>query len=308
MHFFGITIEQTAVLFGFMLIGYLLRKTGVFEAKASITLSKLENYVLIPALILNTFCTRFTLDAIENEFSLVVNGLFLTIITILFSYLLTPLLGYKGYSKDVCRYGLAVPDTGFMGTAVILGVFGADFYFTFMLFQLTLIITTYSWGFKQIIPVQGGDKSGFIKRFFNPTMIALIAGILAGASGLRFPRFVNTLLTNTAGCMSPIAMILTGVVIAEYDLKMLLSNWKVYIMTFMRLLVIPCLFGLAAVLLKLDESMIARWLCVLAMPMGLNPVVVASAYGQDVSQGASMALISHVLAVITIPVIFELFL
>ena len=48
-------------------------------------------------------------------------------------------------------------------------------------------------------------------------------------------------------------------------------------------------------------------LCSLAMPLGLNTIIVSSALGKDTRIPASMALVSHVLACVTIPVIFLLF-
>jgi predicted permease len=44
----------------------------------------------------------------------------------------------------------------------------------------------------------------------------------------------------------------------------------------------------------------------LAMPLGLNTIVVPGAYGKDTTDAASMALISHILSIITIPIIFML--
>ena len=45
-------------------------------------------------------------------------------------------------------------------------------------------------------------------------------------------------------------------------------------------------------------------ICAVAMPMGLNTVVIPAAYGEDTSAGASMALISSVLSIGTIPLVF----
>ena len=43
------------------------------------------------------------------------------------------------------------------------------------------------------------------------------------------------------------------------------------------------------------------------MPLGLNTIVIPAAYGGDTRIGASCALISSVLAVVTIPVLFLVF-
>ncbi|HAY97711.1 MAG TPA: permease, partial [Ruminococcaceae bacterium] len=48
-------------------------------------------------------------------------------------------------------------------------------------------------------------------------------------------------------------------------------------------------------------------LCATAMPLGLNTVVFPAAYGGDTTPGAGMALVSHLISVITIPVMFSIF-
>jgi predicted permease len=45
-------------------------------------------------------------------------------------------------------------------------------------------------------------------------------------------------------------------------------------------------------------------ICNLAMPLGLSTIVVPAAYGKDSTAASSMALISHLLSCITIPIIF----
>ena len=45
-------------------------------------------------------------------------------------------------------------------------------------------------------------------------------------------------------------------------------------------------------------------ICAYAMPLGLNTIVIPAAYDSDTTIGASMALISNFLALITIPVVF----
>ena len=44
-----------------------------------------------------------------------------------------------------------------------------------------------------------------------------------------------------------------------------------------------------------------------AVPLGLNTIIFPAAYGGDTKPGASMAMISHTLAVITIPIMYLLF-
>ena len=60
-------------------------------------------------------------------------------------------------------------------------------------------------------------------------------------------------------------------------------------------------------LVPLSKTFVICAVASLAMPLGLNTIVIPAGYGKDTTMASGMALISHVLAVITIPLIFLLF-
>lgn len=106
--------------------------------------------------------------------------------------------------------------------------------------------------------------------------------------------------------MSPIAMMLTGITIASIDLSKVFRSWNIYLLTVLRLVVYP-LVGLAVlILLPLPNVYKICAVCALAMPLGLSNVVIPAAYGMDTTKAAAMALVSHVLSIITIPLMFIL--
>ena len=102
-------------------------------------------------------------------------------------------------------------------------------------------------------------------------------------------------------------MILTGFIVANYSINKLASIKRVYIATFLRLIILPLIFVFALKLFKTNDTIIMLTFCATAMPLGLNTVVFPAAYGGDTTPGASMALISHVLSIITIPIMFMMF-
>jgi predicted permease len=128
----------------------------------------------------------------------------------------------------------------------------------------------------------------------------MVLGAVVGLSGFQTPGPVESFLSKAAACMSPVSMLLTGIVISDYKLKELLSQWQVYVIAFMRLLVLPCIAGVALRLLKL-EMLLLPTLMVLAMPCGLNTIVFPKLMGRDCKPGAAMAFITSILCCITIP-------
>ena len=58
MGVFSTTLNQTLFLVGLIVIGYILVKTKVLSGDSASVLSKLENNVFIPALVMKTFIEK----------------------------------------------------------------------------------------------------------------------------------------------------------------------------------------------------------------------------------------------------------
>ena len=175
----------------------------------------------------------------------------------------------------------------------------------YMLFTLPFYLYIYSYGITSLKPQSKDTKFSF-KSFLNPMIISMAIGIISGVLKIPFPSFVLSAVSSASACMSPLAMILTGFIIGNYSLKKLASDKKVYIASVLRLIILPLFFVLLLKLLKADNSLIMVALCATSMPLGLNTVVFPASYGGDTTAGASMALVSHLMAVITIPIMFTL--
>lgn len=163
----------------------------------------------------------------------------------------------------------------------------------------------YSFGVAWLIP--NGNNKISIKSFINPICISLIIGAVLGLIGVKLPSFLTTTIDSASACMGPIAMILTGFVVAGFDIKGLLTDKRIYLMSAIRLVIIPLAVCGVLKLLKVDQSILVSALCAVAMPLGLNTIVIPAAYGGNTKIGASCALISSVFAVLTIPLMFAIF-
>ena len=136
--------------------------------------------------------------------------------------------------------------------------------------------------------------------------VCMIIGMAIGMLRWELPDFIRTTISVTGSCMSPVAMLLTGITVAQMDLKKVLSIKSIYAVSLIRLVLFPmAALGLLWVI-RLPETMSVCILCSLAMPLGLSTIVIPRAYGKDTSVAAGMTIVSHLLAVITIPVIFYL--
>ena len=306
MQVFTATLNQMLVLFIFMALGFFLNKKRLLPLDDSVVLSKLETYAFVPCLVFSVFYKYCTVENFTQKWTYMLYGAAVMAVSLPIGIVLAKLFAKDGYLKKIYTYSFAVANFSFMGNAVVLGVFGEKVLFDYLIFTLPLNLYVYSIGTASLIPAEKGGKLS-VKTFVNPIFIALILGAVCGLLSVPLPKFITTAISSAGACMSPLAMLLTGFVIGEYSLKTLASDQKVYLASVIRLIILPSAFMAVLLLLKTDKDIIRVALCATAMPLGLNTVVFPAAYGGDTTPGAGMALVSHLISVITIPVMFSIF-
>ena len=303
------TLNQTAFLLLFIVAGYILSKWKFVPDNAHSTLSKLENYLLIPALVLSTFIENFTPQKLSSTWALLLGSLALTVLGILLSLVCARLCSKDKYERNIFAYGLSFSNFGFMGNAVVAALF-PDIFLEYLIFTLPLWSLIYLWGAPVLLIGGSGGKQSLAQRaksFLNPMFVCTILGMLIGLTGIPIPSFFRDALSSAGSCMSPVAMLLTGMTIAQFDLRAVLRIKGVYVVTALRLLAYPLLFLGVLMVLPLPRIFATCAVCALAMPLGLNAIIIPSAMGKDTRMASGMALVSHVLSCITIPVILMLF-
>lgn len=302
------TLSPMLVMLICIAIGFILRKTKAAPENAATVMSRLEINVLLPARILKTFLTYCTVESITSRFETVLYGAVAVTLAVAMGIPLTKAFSKEKNEQKIYRYCLIIANFGFLGNAIVPEIMGDEAMYDYMLFTIPLNILLYAWAFNSLVPEGKGEKKSIWKNLLNPTCIAMFIGIVLGLLGVGkiLPDFANTALENLAGCMGPVAMLLTGFVVGGYHVSDLLKNKRVYIVTLLRLIVLPSIIVSVLWLLGADNSTLFMAMFAFASALGLNTVVVPAAYNGDTHTGAGMAMISHVGAIITIPLLYAL--
>ena len=300
------TVGQMMVLFSLILMGYVVAKVKVVPENSATVLSKLENNLFVPALVLGTFVENFTLEKLSTAWKLFLVSFIICIIMMFLAIAVAKCCSKDQYIRNIYTYGLAFSNFGFMGNAVVSAVF-PDIFLEYLIFTMPLWTMIYMWGVPcLLIPSEEGKQTikTRLKSFANPMFAAMIIGVVIGLGGIKLPNFLSTAVNVTGSCMSPIAMMLTGITIANMDVKKVLSIKSIYVVSIIRLLVFPLIFIGVFKLVPMSQNIVVCTICSLAMPLGLSTLVIPGGYGKDTSVAAGMAVVSHLLSAITIPVIF----
>ena len=229
MSLFLSTLNQMGVLGFYMIIGYVIAKIGIVDKQSTTILSKLENNVFLPALVFYTFIQNFTVLSLSQSWKLLLISLVTEIAIIPIAILSAKLASKNEFIRRIYTYGLSFSNFGFMGNAVVQALFPAEFYQSYIIFTLPLWTLIYIWGVPSLLierekeeeeKSSRGKLAGSLKSLLNPMFIALLIGAVIGITGLGEAMlslsggkgiFLTQVIKVCGDCMSPIAMIMTGI-------------------------------------------------------------------------------------------------
>lgn len=297
------TLDQMAFLLTCMLAGFLLNKLHLLPEGSDTVISRLENYICMPALVIYSFQKNCTLENLSANWTLLLYCIGILALSIAVAMLLAPRFAENDAEVGIYRYSLVIVNYGFMGNALVQGLLGDEMLFKYLIFTIPANIFIYTVG---VIWLTAGKKKFSPKMLLSPTLAYVLIGIALGLSQIPLPSFLGKALSACSGCFSPLAMILTGFVISKFDLKKLIGKGRIYLLTLLRIVIMPLIFLMIAKLLNLSSEVQILILMFTAMPLGLNTIVFPAAYGGDETPGASMAVISNVIGLVTVPIILSL--
>lgn len=295
-----ILVKQILQMFLLAGIGYLLFKGGKISLEGSKTIGNILIYGSLPAVIINGFLIERTAEH--------VSGLLWSAAAALTIVLLSILISHFVFRKDgVAAFATSFANPGFFGIPLIVASLGQGAVFYAAPFIAFLNIGQWTYGVSRLNgqPVlQGFQPKKLIKA---PFVIAILVGIFLFATQLPLPAIVENCLSNVAGLNTPLAMFTVGVYLAQTDLVKMFGRRTLYLVSALRLLVIPVLSLLILSLLPSSMHVMKTVLLIVAAcPVGSNVAVYAQLHGKDYPYAVETVIISTLLSIVTIPFILYL--
>lgn len=312
------TLNPMLTMFLCIAIGYILRQTNILSETSGKVIAKLVTWVFAPALSFSAMAKNFTVASLSTYAVNIAFSCFTIAVSMGIAIALSRLFVKEpSPERGIYQYALTFANFGYMADPIILGMFGDEALAYYKLFTLPASIMVYTWGISVLVP-KGTERGSFLKKIANAPTVAMFLGMIVGVTGLgnHLPAFVTSTVDSLKVCMGPMAMLLAGVTVANYSFSRMVKNKKVYAASILRLVVLPCVlvgivFGAKELInllfsTRIDNLVVYLAFFFTAMPLGLNTVVFPEAYGGNPETGASMALISNTLGVVTIPLLYTL--
>ncbi len=295
------TLNQMGVLFITLVIGYIAHKAKLLSPSSDRLLTKIVINIALPCSCINSVLSgRVTIS--PNEVLLfIVLALLVVAVPFFVFYYLPNIMRVPKSDRGLYRFMIVFGNCGFMGFPVIQTLFGASAGFYVALFLIPYNLLSYSLG---IMLVSGGGGRSLKKVLLNVPFISAVITVIIYAAGIRTaPQVILSTVSSVGGLMSPLAMLVTGSTLAAVPLKEVFTEWRIYPVTFVRLIVCPVVVCLILGLFLRDHTMLGVLTVEAGMPIAVNATMFSLAYGGNETLASKSVFISTLLSIATIPLI-----
>lgn len=285
------------VLFIIMLIGVLLGKMKVINSESRSTISFLIINVSMPMLIVSSSNLEFNEQTKNESMWLII----MSVAAFFFSILLAQLI----FKKAVPRCATVFSNAGYMGLPVLNSILGSKGLFLGAIFQMVFHLFTWTYGISLF--TKSNKFKDSLKKMINPSLIAVAIAIVLMFTGWKMPDTIQTVLKMMGELTTPLSMLLIGATLAQVSLKEVIKLKQIYVVTALRLLIIPAFVLLFLLFPSIPKISVYVVFVINAMPSAAITGILAMKYNNDEKLASSIVAFSTLISIITLFLITNVF-
>lgn len=293
-------LNQVIVVFLLICVGFICTKKNLFNKDG---IRQMTNFLL------NIVTPCVLIDAYQQkEFSIsLTKGLLFGLLLSILSIGLTSVFSNYIFKKEetgkykVNRAASAYSNCGFMAIPLISAALGVDGVF-YASSYLVIFTITY-WTIGVFIYTENIKDLSFLSIIKSPGIIGVFVALILFFLRIKLPSVILQPISYLSALNTPVAMIVLGSYLVNVDLKKMLKEKGIYIVSLLRLIVYP-LITLAIVKLINIESCVAQAVMISAScPCATVSTLFASKYNIQAEYSAQLVSINTLMSIITIPAI-----
>ena len=296
-------LVEIFALFVIMGVGFLLGKRALLDKASIHGLSNLVIKVALPSLILVSLQKPFTPELLGDALITLVAATVYYAGAIALGYLFVRLLRTPKKQVGALVFSLAFSNAGFVGFPVIVSILGQGSLFLAAIHNVLFNLLAFSVGIV-IVSGSGGEKVRFpIAKLLNINVLAAIAGFILFLLSITLPPVIQVPLKLLGNTTTPLAMLVVGAILANVPARAVVGDWRLYVISAVRLLVLPAVAGFACYFAGVSRELLGITVIVAGMPAASNTTLLAELYGGDSETASSIVFLSTVFSIATIPII-----
>ncbi len=290
--------KQIAIMFIIMLLGGFCGYKGVISRTGLKQLSTVELHIVNPLLIFMSYQTELNsrlLGGLAWAFALSALSFAAAIV---FTTLVIP---RKRKDFDIERFASVYSNCGFIGIPLINGIYGQEgvLYLTAYITLFNLLVWTHGY------MVMKGEKdfSAFLSALKNPSVIAVILGLIFYLTNIRLPEIPASSLELVSSMNTPLAMLIAGATASQTNFLKAMKNSGIYIVSGLKLIAVPALcYGLMC-LTHAPELVVMTLTIAAGCPVATTGTMFAVLFDKKPERCSEFFAVTTLLSGITLPLL-----
>lgn len=284
-----------------VIAGFISHKRGIINEEFERKLSGFVIKVTCPALLISSTMGDKMPDR-EHIPMLLLVSLLTYVILIPLAYIQPLLMRVKRDLRGMYSFMLTYSNVGFIGYPVVASIFGPDAVFYACILNVFNTITVFIWG---VMFISGENlKNGFRFRLFvSPAMIATYISVIIVILNLHTPKAIAMPLSILGNMTVPSSLIVIGAALAEIPTRKMVGTPHIFIMCFLKLLVLPLLVYYAMIMIGIDTRISSINMILIAMPVASFGTMFCMQMGKDETTMSQGTFWTTLLSVVSIPLL-----
>lgn len=216
-----ILAKKILSLFLVMALGIVLVRCGIVRSRDSKVLSMISLYLVMPCVIISSFQVKYQPE--------ILNGLLLALATaVLLHLVLIVVVGFLGKVlklDGVEETSLIYSNAGNLIIPIVTAILGKEWVIYTSAFLSVQLFLLWSHAKMKLCGEKGIDLK---KILTNINMIAIFAGVLLFLLRIQLPAPVQDAVDSISSMVGPMGMLILAMLIAEMDLKKLMSYHRLW--------------------------------------------------------------------------------
>ncbi len=296
-------LNQMLVLLLLLIVGVVCAKTGVVDKESNRRLTRFAMAVCQCAMILSSVINADLGLTGKEILTIFVSGCGMYVVLVALGLGLRALLKKTPDSRSVFGFMTIFGNVGFMGFPVVGAIFGEKAIFYASLYNIPFNVLCYTLG----VMLMRGDKETGEKlnwrSLINGPLVASLLAIVLLILDLRVPQPIDEAVGMLGDAIVPLSMIIIGASLGDMKLRDAVSDWRCYVFSAFKLLVVPVVVYLIMSPIVKDPFLLGVTTVLSGMPVAAISVMLTIEHGGDERLPSKAVFISTVLSVITIPLI-----
>jgi malate permease and related proteins len=308
-----IILSQILVLGVLVVVGIAGAFFGVLSETVKDSLAKIIFNITLPLMLLTNFSRiDITPRLLINSFSMVWMSFAVMMFMLFTGWIGSKLLKLSQSESAIFKTHSMFGNIIYLGFPVVYALFGEEGLLYASMLQLVSNLLMWTVGVVMLSVGNGTSVKQSFLKVLNINTLAITLGLIMFLTGVKMPEFLMTPLGGLGASNTYLSMIYMGVMMFHSNIRGMVGNRVVWLLTFNKLLVIPALllvifyFMGTAVGLSPDRLVVSVLILQSSMPCMANIIILAKVFGADDHLATANVFISTILSIITLPAVLYL--